>query len=404
MIGRRKNMPVYSHSQLSTYLNCPLKYKLIYRDRIKRYVEGVEAFLGSRVHDVLKKAYDDIRLTKQNSLQDLLIFYDKVWQENWHDSIVITRQDIAREHYFDLGKKLIETYFQRYAPFDSDRTIATELRLNFTLGDEGKYRMMGFVDRLSRTKDGYFEIHDYKSSAHLPGQEDIDNDRQLALYQIGIQKKWPDMWNMRLIWHYLAFDKELVSSRSDESISKITEETISLIDEIESTEEFLPKESGLCDWCEYPDLCPMRKHLYTVEALPVNEYLKEPGVSLVNKYSELKEKAEEVEEETRKVREAIIEYARREDVLVIKGSDQKIRVRFDRQMKFPNKNTSERKQLDGSLIEAGKWGEVSQLDTTALARIIKNKRWDKALLDEVMKYGRIEESSAVYLSKLKEEE
>ncbi|MBA7666097.1 hypothetical protein ES703_74174 [subsurface metagenome] len=148
----------------------------------------------------------------------------------------------------------------------------------------------------------------------------------------------------------------------------------------------------------------MRKHLYTVEALPVNEYLKEPGVTLVNKYAELKKKAAEIEEDTNKIREAIIDYARREDVQVIKGSDQKIRIKFDKQLKFPGKNESERKQLDKSIMEAGKWLEVSQLDTTALTRIIKNSLWDKELLDEVIKYGRIEETSSVYLSKPKDEE
>ena len=38
-------MPIYSHSQLSTYEECPLKYKLSYRDKIKLGTEGVEAFL-----------------------------------------------------------------------------------------------------------------------------------------------------------------------------------------------------------------------------------------------------------------------------------------------------------------------------------------------------------------------
>ncbi|MFC2015036.1 RecB family exonuclease [Chloroflexota bacterium] len=321
-------MPIYSHSQLSTYKNCPLRYKLSYRDRIKRYMEGVEAFLGSRIHDVLKKAYGDTRLTRQNSLDDLLLCYEKLWREKWHDEIVINREDITREHYQNLGRKLIETYYKRYSPFDSERTIATELRLNFALDDEGRYRMTGFVDRLSRTRDGLFQIHDYKSSAHLPSQEDIDNDRQLPLYQIGVQKKWPDMRDFRLVWHYLAFDKEMVALHTDESISRITEETIRLIDEIVSTEEFLPVESGLCGWCEYPDLCPLRKHFYTVESLPDNEYLNEPGVNLVNKYAELRKKAAEIEEDTSKVREAIVDYAWKEDVQVIKGSDQKIRVRF----------------------------------------------------------------------------
>ena len=397
-------MPIYSHSQLSTYEQCPLKYKLNYRDKIKRDIEGVEAFLGSRVHDTLKKCYDDARLTKVNSLNDLFSYYDNIWQKNWHDSIVITKKDLTQKHYQALGKKMIETYYQRYTPFDSDMTIQTEMRLNFTLDDENKYRLTGYIDRLSRTTDGIYQIHDYKTSAHLPSQEDADNDRQLGLYQIGVRKKWPDINNIKLIWHYVAFGRELISSRSDEAISKLVLETTRLIDEIDSATDFPPKESGLCDWCEYPDLCPMRKHFYAVEALPMNEYLSEPGVVLVNKFAELKEKASEIEEELGKVKEAIFDYARREQVEMIKGSDRKIKVKFDEKLKFPGKNEAERQELEDTIKSSGKWMEVSQLDTTVITRIVESGLWDKELIDEVMKYGRIEETSSVYLSKLKDDE
>ncbi len=397
-------MPIYSHSQLSIYEQCPLKYRLNYRDKIKRHIEGVEAFLGSRVHDTLKKCYDDARLTKANSLNDLFSYYDNTWQKNWHDAIVITKKDLTQEHYQALGKKMIKTYYQRYTPFDSDMTIQTEMRLNFTLDDENKYRLTGYIDRLSRTTDGIYQIHDYKTSAHLPSQEDADNDRQLGLYQIGVRKKWPDINNIKLIWHYVAFDRELISSRSDETISKLVLETTRLINEIDSATDFPPKESGLCDWCEYPDLCPMRKHFYTVEALPMNEYLSEPGVVLVNKYAELKEKASEIEEELGKVKEAIFDYARREQVEMIKGSDQKVRVKFDEKLKFPGKNEAERQELEDTIKSSGKWMEVSQLDTTVITRIVESGLWDKELIDEVMKYGRIEETSSVYLSKLKDDE
>lgn len=397
-------MPIYSHSQLSMYEECPLKYKLCYRDKIKREIEGIEAFLGTMVHETLKKCYDDVRLTKVNSLADLLTFYDKVWQENWHDSIIITKKEVTKDHYQSLGNKLIETYYKRYAPFDLDMTLSTEKRVTFSLGDGDKYKLTGFIDRLSRTKEDIYQIHDYKTSAYLPSQEEVDNDRQLGLYQIGIQKTWPDIKNIRLIWHYLAFDRELISSRSGEEISNLVEETIKVIDEIEFAEAFPPRESGLCDWCEYPDLCPMRKHFYTVEALPVNEYLNEPGVVLVNKYAELKEKASEIDEEMEKVKEAILEYARKEQVELIKGSDRKVRVRFDEKLKFPGKSEAERQDLDKAIKAAGKWLEVSQLDTTALTRVIEQSLWDIELIDEVIKYGRIEESSSVYLSKLKDDE
>ncbi|MBI4187733.1 MAG: PD-(D/E)XK nuclease family protein [Chloroflexi bacterium] len=397
-------MPVYSHSQLSTYQDCPLKYKLSYRDRIKRDTEGIEAFLGTMVHQTLKKCYDDARFTRINSLEELLAYFANIWQQNWHDQIFITKKDLTQEHYQALGRKMLDTYYRRYAPFSSDTTVQTEMRLNFALDDENKYKLTGYIDRLSCTGDGIYRIHDYKTSAYLPGQEQADSDRQLGLYHIGILKKWPDVREIKLIWHYLAFDRELVSSRSKEAIARLVTDTTRLIDEIEAAQEFPPKESGFCDWCEYPDLCPNRKHFYTVEALPANEYLNEPGVALVNKYAELREQARVIGEETDNVKEAIVEYARREQVTMIRGSNHQARVKFDKKLKFPGKNEAERSGLDEVIMQTGKWPEVSQLDTTALTRIVEEGGWNKELVSRVMKYGRIEESSAVYLSKLKEEE
>lgn len=397
-------MPVYSHSQLGTYEECPLKYKLCYRDGIKRYTEGVEAFLGSMVHEALKKCYDAVKLTKVNTLDEIMACYENLWQQNWHEEIVITKKDMTAEHYRALGRKMIETYYQRHAPFNRDITIGTEMRIRFSLDDNGKYQLQGLIDRLSRSPDGVHHINDYKTSAYLPGQEDVDGDRQLALYQIGVQKRWPDIQEIKLVWHYLAFDRELVSERSKEALTDLARDTIRLIDEIETAEEFPPRESDFCGWCEYPDLCPNRKHFYFVETLPVNEYLKEPGVVLVNRYAELREKAREIDEETAKVKEALIEYARREGVTVIRGNDRKARVKFDEKLKFPGKNEPGRGELDSVIVKAGKWQDVSQLDTTALTRIVEGGLWDKELVDEIMKYSLVEKTSAVYLSKLKEGE
>ena len=379
------SITVYSDSRLSAYEDCPLRYRIRYVDKIKREVEGIEAFLGSRVHDVLEKCYKDLRFTKVNSLNDLLAFYNKIWQENWNDSIIIMKPELTKEHYRALGEKLIENYYDRYSPFDADITIQTEMRIGFSLDDENQYRMQGYIDRLSRTPDGTYEIHDYKTSAHMPGQEDADNDRQLGLYHIGVQKRWPHVESIRLIWHYLAFDAELTSYRTPEAVSKLVESTESLIDEIESAQDFPPQESRLCDWCEYPDLCPRRKHFYKVEALPVNEFLNEPGVVLANKYAELKNREVWLKDEMDKVREAIVDYVRREKAQVIKGSDCKVTVTFDEKLKFPGKRNAERPELDGIIKEAGKWDEVSGLDTASLTRVIENSLWSKDLIDRVMK-------------------
>ncbi len=396
-------MPIYSHSQLAAYENCPLKYKFNYRDKIKRYTEGVEAFLGSRVHEVLQKCYEDARRGKINPLKDLLAYYDALWEKNWHDEIAIVRAGLTADHYRNSGHKMLAAYYARHSPFDKDITIATEELVSFSIDNE-RHRLRGYIDRISRTPDGAYHINDYKTSASLPTQSDADADRQLALYQIALRQRWPHISTVHLVWHYLAFDCALVSRRSPEALAKLEQDTARLIDEIEAAQDFPPKESALCNWCEYPDLCPNRKHLYTVEALPANKFLSEPGVVIVNRYAELKEKAREIEEEVTLLKEALLNYCQENKLSVVRGSNHKVRVKREEKLKFPGKSEPRRAELEAKLMQAGKLAEVSQLDTAALTRAVAEERWGKALSQDIAAYGTIEETSTVYLSKLKEEE
>ena len=53
-------MPIYSHSKLSTFEQCPLKYKFKYIDYLKPDFENtIEAFLGKKVHDTLEWLYNN---------------------------------------------------------------------------------------------------------------------------------------------------------------------------------------------------------------------------------------------------------------------------------------------------------------------------------------------------------
>jgi len=149
---------------------------------------------------------------------------------------------------------------------------------------------------------------------------------------------------------------------------------------------------------------PYEKAFLRRRALPTNGYFKEPGVVLVNRYAELRVKASELSEEIEKVKEALVEYARRECVELIKGSNIKARVKFDEKLKFPGKNEDERHELDNLIREAGKWMEVSQLDTTALMHFVEDRLWSEDLVEQVMKYCRAEETSSIYLSKLADRE
>jgi len=129
-------MPTYSHSQLSTYETCPQQYKLAYIDKIEVETEGIEAFMGSRVHDALEKLYRDLKVTKLNTLEELLHFYNENWEKNWSNMVQIIRKEYSAEEYRRLGERCISDYYKRYSPFDQGRTLGLEESIYFPLEEE----------------------------------------------------------------------------------------------------------------------------------------------------------------------------------------------------------------------------------------------------------------------------
>jgi putative RecB family exonuclease len=73
-------MTLYSHSRLGMFENCPLQYKFNYIDKIKREEESIEAFLGSRFHEVMEKLYQGLRF-RVYTLEELLSYYEDQWSE-----------------------------------------------------------------------------------------------------------------------------------------------------------------------------------------------------------------------------------------------------------------------------------------------------------------------------------
>jgi len=386
-------MPVYSHSRLSTYENCPRQFKLRYIDRIKppEEEEGIEAFLGTRVHDVLEKLYKELILTKLNTLEELLEFYRTEWDKNWHENVVVVKKNFTKDHYHTTGIEAITNYYKRHYPFKQSKTLSTEQLITFKIQD---YSIQGYIDRLSHAGNGVYEIHDYKTSGFLPSQEKLDADRQLALYHIGIQEKFRDAKDIYLKWHYLVFDKEFTSTRSDSQLKDLKKEVLSLIKTIEKDTSFKPNESNLCDWCEFDLYCPAKKHEIKVEDLPPNKYLKEKGVSLVNQYASTKSKLRELHEEAQQLQleldlisEAAIEYAKNEQVTTITGSDYALRISEKMGYQFPRSNEEGREELEQFVKKAGIWEDVSGLNLARLQKCLDDEELDNKIRNGLLKFA-----------------
>jgi len=253
-------MAQYSHSKLSTFEQCKLKYKFRYIDKIKPEIEqSIEAFLGSCVHSTLEWLYT---LKKDEgkvpSIDDVIVHYTEVWQEGFSEDFLIVKESQGYNYksYFDMGITFLLNYYMRKYPFN-ENTLALEKKINFNIGEKNKNYIIGFIDRLVHDLDeDTLEIHDYKTSNFLPSQEKMDADRQLALYSIAIKKEFGHDKKIKLIWHYLAHNTEIHSERTHEELEQLKIDINALIEVIESTSDFPYNKSALCDWCEYKSICP----------------------------------------------------------------------------------------------------------------------------------------------------
>ncbi len=249
-------MPVYSHSRLSTFEKCSLRYKYRYIDKIIPEIEkSIEAHLGSVVHETLEWLYTEVKKGNIPSVEEVIVYYSQRWEKGYSPNIVIVKKQFTPKDYFDKGIQFILNYYLKHEPFD-DNTLEIEKEVSITIDENGEYKIRGFIDRLSyNPKTGEYEIHDYKTSNSLPKKEDIESDRQLALYAIAVKELFGNEKEVSLIWHYLAHDIKICSKRTNEQLEQLKKETLELIKKIESTTEFFPNKSILCKWCEYNNIC-----------------------------------------------------------------------------------------------------------------------------------------------------
>lgn len=361
-------MSVFSHSRIDTYETCPKKYEFTYVLKLPRGPSGIEAFMGSRVHEALEWLYGAVRACRLPDEEDVVARYRSAWDAEWSDAVQVVRADRTVDDYRAIGEKAVRDYYRRYHPFDQGVTVGLELKIGLRLDDD--HEVLGYVDRLVKVTDGVWEIHDYKTGASLLTQAKADADRQLALYELAVREMYPDAREVSLVWHYLAFDHEVRSHRAPQQLADLREQVLASIRHIEAQTSFPTKTSSLCDWCDHKAICPAWSHLASIEALPVDERPTEPLVALVDRYADVTARLAILEAEKSDLCDAIVAAADAGGLEQVFGTTSSAKVfRFDG-TSVPGKDDAGRAEVEAILREDGLWERFASLSPVALAKAL----------------------------------
>ena len=263
-------VPALSYSSYRTYLECPLRWKFLYLDKLPEVPRGYFTF-GRVVHSVLEqlvrplvvpssrrvggqesqRTLDQWRATVPSPVEgpwmteaELLALYERSWS-----GVGYTSPD-EEARYRALGKELLLRYFEHLLR-DRPHPVAVEEHLE-TRWDG--IPVHGYVDRIDRTATGGLEIVDYKTSRELSSDDAKDSD-QLSLYQVLVERNYPDPVERLTLYHLRSLTPLRARPRARGTLDRLHDRLGTVSDGIRS-DAFEPNPGRQCSRCDFQSICP----------------------------------------------------------------------------------------------------------------------------------------------------
>ena len=223
---------ILSYSGLSTFIQCPTKFKLTYIDNKRSKQTSLALELGTLCHECM----EDKLGGKEGYINKFIENFDKLKQKYGDEA------DKYAEKYQVFLNRLQEAENTEYTPV----FVEKEFMLDFKNG----YKIRGFIDLVLKDSNGEFVVVDYKTNKDLYKPKDLDNSLQLGIYALAVEKiygKLPvkTMYDMLFYGHVQEnkFDKTKLLKKIDSILDGI--------DYCKKGDLWERNEGILCYWCPY---------------------------------------------------------------------------------------------------------------------------------------------------------
>ena len=243
-----------SPSKASAFTDCPLAFRLSIIDRIPE-PPSPQAVKGTLVHAALERLFCDHlpgHRTIEAGLEALGLAWEKIQDDPEFVELALGAQEA--DAFRADAEVLVQNYFRIEDP-NSVRTVGVELGLETRIGD---MVLRGIIDRLDVTEDGDLVVIDYKTGRAPSIQFEKSRMNGVHTYALLCERvlgRSPSQ--VKLL--YLRDPIEVVATPTEQSVRGHRQRTVAVWSAIERAcerEDFRPRPSGLCRFCNFQHLCP----------------------------------------------------------------------------------------------------------------------------------------------------
>lgn len=185
-----KGRDIYSFSKLDSFHNCEFGWFKTYIEK-NRGLNKIYGVFGSECHSLLESLQSE-EITKEEAMAK---FNDMVLQLDL-DGLKFPTPNIEVNIL-----KAIRHYIAGYDVIKCDKYL---MEKEFYL-EIDEIVVRGFIDLITLNKDGTVEIYDYKTSSAFAKKDMYKKGRQLVIYAMWIEQKFPKYKIEKLYWDMLKY-------------------------------------------------------------------------------------------------------------------------------------------------------------------------------------------------------
>ena len=378
-----------SYSSLRTYLECPLRWKFLYVDKLPEAPRSYFSF-GRTIHSVLEELVRPFlvpesvprksagaaqrRLDEWHggaplvegrpapmSKDQLLSTYDRLWVKEGYGS------PEEETRYRSMGESMLLRYYDQFLE-ERPRPVAVEEYLQSSLDG---IPVHGYVDRIDLMASGGLEVVDYKTNRDLSLQEAQDSD-QLAMYQVLVEHNYALPVERLTLYHLRTLTPHRTPARSAPAIAQLSQKVGDVADGIRNG-RFDPTPGRQCERCDFRAICPEFREVPPEERVRLE--------ALVDRFAQLRREGERVEGELHRVADELHSEADRLGVHRLPGRAAVAIRRREEEWSFAPDGVRPLLERHGLVPRA------SRLDSQEIQRLVRDPSIDPTVRREIAQRG-----------------